>query len=107
MRAVLNPCKTIAPQLCNTTSELAKNPYCAISAPPSHTRLIISAERIAKTILIRETSHQLTPTRDATADSTNILRSEEHTSELQSRFDLVCRLLLENTKTANTVSINL
>src|SRR5207249_11781691 len=25
------------------------------------------------------------------------LRSEEHTSELQSRFDLVCRLLLENT----------
>src|SRR5699024_11761410 len=25
----------------------------------------------------------------------NILRSEEHTSELQSRFDLVCRLLLE------------
>ena len=25
----------------------------------------------------------------------NIIRSEEHTSELQSRFDLVCRLLLE------------
>src|SRR5699024_12670535 len=24
-----------------------------------------------------------------------IMRSEEHTSELQSRFDLVCRLLLE------------
>src|SRR5437868_10597056 len=33
------------------------------------------------------------------------IRSEEHTSELQSRFDLVCRLLLEKkkrqTKTAN------
>src|SRR5699024_11897805 len=28
-------------------------------------------------------------------DQTNPLRSEEHTSELQSRFDLVCRLLLE------------
>src|SRR5699024_12460031 len=26
-------------------------------------------------------------------------RSEEHTSELQSRFDLVCRLLLEHKKT--------
>src|SRR5699024_1203332 len=26
------------------------------------------------------------------------IRSEEHTSELQSRFDLVCRLLLENKK---------
>src|SRR5699024_12868783 len=29
-------------------------------------------------------------------------RSEEHTSELQSRFDLVCRLLLEKTKTSTT-----
>src|SRR5699024_11319491 len=27
--------------------------------------------------------------------TTKIRRSEEHTSELQSRFDLVCRLLLE------------
>src|SRR5699024_12549437 len=29
------------------------------------------------------------------------LRSEEHTSELQSRFDLVCRLLLEKKKDAS------
>src|SRR5699024_12402969 len=28
----------------------------------------------------------------------NSIRSEEHTSELQSRFDLVCRLLLEKKK---------
>src|SRR5699024_12841010 len=28
-------------------------------------------------------------------------RSEEHTSELQSRFDLVCRLLLEKKKETN------
>src|SRR5699024_12685660 len=28
-------------------------------------------------------------------DSDFLTRSEEHTSELQSRFDLVCRLLLE------------
>src|SRR5699024_12689757 len=32
----------------------------------------------------------------------SILRSEEHTSELQSRFDLVCRLLLEK---KNSISI--
>src|SRR5437868_10179013 len=32
--------------------------------------------------------------RDAVAER----RSEEHTSELQSRFDLVCRLLLEKKK---------
>src|SRR5699024_11958223 len=30
--------------------------------------------------------------------SSRISRSEEHTSELQSRFDLVCRLLLEKKK---------
>src|SRR5437868_13287973 len=29
-------------------------------------------------------------------------RSEEHTSELQSRFDLVCRLLLEKKKKARS-----
>src|SRR5690349_23799289 len=29
----------------------------------------------------------------------HVLRSEEHTSELQSRRDLVCRLLLEKKKT--------
>src|SRR5699024_4802504 len=34
-------------------------------------------------------------------------RSEEHTSELQSRFDLVCRLLLEKKKTKQSeISIN-
>src|SRR2546428_2006493 len=31
-------------------------------------------------------------------------RSEEHTSELQSRSDLVCRLLLEKKKQTNTTS---
>src|SRR5207249_11662393 len=30
-------------------------------------------------------------------------RSEEHTSELQSRFDLVCRLLLEKKKKINYI----
>src|SRR5207249_8623702 len=32
---------------------------------------------------------------------TAVGRSEEHTSELQSRFDLVCRLLLEKKKNQN------
>src|SRR5207249_5609858 len=31
------------------------------------------------------------------------LRSEEHTSELQSRFDLVCRLLLEKKKITDEI----
>src|SRR5699024_11861690 len=33
-------------------------------------------------------------------------RSEEHTSELQSRFDLVCSLLLEKKKYFNTSSFS-
>src|SRR5438067_9216575 len=34
-------------------------------------------------------------------------RSEEHTSELQSRFDLVCRLLLEKKKNYQNCTINI
>src|SRR5699024_12148170 len=33
------------------------------------------------------------------------MRSEEHTSELQSRFDLVCRLLLEKKKYSALINI--
>src|SRR5438067_6064661 len=33
------------------------------------------------------------------------LRSEEHTSELQSRFDLVCRLLLEKKKAMRNTAV--
>src|SRR5207249_9888748 len=35
-----------------------------------------------------------------------LVRSEEHTSELQSRFDLVCRLLLEKKKLPLSVELN-
>src|SRR5437773_6060436 len=35
-----------------------------------------------------------------TVSGTNFVRSEEHTSKLQSHHDLVCRLLLEKKKTA-------
>src|SRR5438094_5347646 len=33
-------------------------------------------------------------------------RSEEHTSELQSPYDLVCRLLLEKKKTTNITALS-
>src|SRR5699024_11843079 len=36
--------------------------------------------------------------------SAGVDRSEEHTSELQSRFDLVCRLLLEKKKEDKTTT---
>src|SRR5699024_11976906 len=41
---------------------------------------------------------QLTTDRNRTDRWSAARRSEEHTSELQSRFDLVCRLLLEKKK---------
>src|SRR5690349_22561315 len=49
-----------------------------------------------------------TPTRKACSTPRTVgqrpsSRSEEHTSELQSRRDLVCRLLLEKKKKQNTV----
>src|SRR5437868_12736335 len=40
----------------------------------------------------------LTARRREALDAVAASRSEEHTSELQSRFDLVCRLLLEKKK---------
>src|SRR5699024_11315715 len=39
-----------------------------------------------------------------TLAGTHALRSEEHTSELQSRFDLVCRRLLDKTKHSNAAA---
>ena len=35
---------------------------------------------------------------DSESEHTELMRSEEHTSELQSRTNLVCRLLLEKKK---------
>src|SRR5438067_8329775 len=40
----------------------------------------------------------LTHQRPPSNNGARVSRSEEHTSELQSRFDLVCRLLLEKKK---------
>src|SRR5699024_11494424 len=40
----------------------------------------------------------LGPAAERLSMSFSTVRSEEHTSELQSRFDLVCRLLLEKKK---------
>src|SRR3989449_5587117 len=37
-------------------------------------------------------------THDGSSGTTGVTRSEEHTSELQSRLHLVCRLLLEKKK---------
>src|SRR5437868_11868564 len=65
-----------------------------------YTTLFRSERRPCKPLLSHSASdrsqpsgeHRVVPLRPAE------VRSEEHTSELQSRFDLVCRLLLEKKK---------
>src|SRR5688572_31550773 len=41
---------------------------------------------------------------DGAASAPTVTRSEEHTSELQSQSNLVCRLLLEKKKTTQTTN---
>src|SRR2546430_6267110 len=69
-----------------------------------YTTLFRSSSR-ARTIRLprRRTSRIARPTRSATGGSAvrsknGLARSEEHTSELQSQSNLVCRLLLEKKK---------
>src|SRR5699024_8128834 len=54
---------------------------------------------------IEFSNNEATIIADSAERARNIDRSEEHTSELQSRFDLVCRLLLEKKKKKNKVQI--
>src|SRR5438132_12634790 len=59
-----------------------------------HDALPISGRRAARWRVRRSAR----PARCAPGETGRALRSEEHTSELQSHSDLVCRLLLEKKK---------
>src|SRR5699024_11247398 len=58
----------------------------------------ISFEPLPRAYFSRRPLPRLGSVRDKLEGMDAAGRSEEHTSELQSRFDLVCRLLLENKK---------
>src|SRR5690625_7079554 len=61
----------------------------------------ISSRRLSTSVSIRETKNEATEwmvDRSTPASRARSSRSEEHTSELQSRGHLVCRLLLEKKK---------
>src|SRR5699024_11906451 len=58
-----------------------------------HVELLKSSRRLGQNVEVRNLYEDLSR-RSAGMGLWNA-RSEEHTSELQSRFDLVCRLLLE------------
>src|SRR5699024_11479097 len=85
---------------------LARRPHARGDGPekvPTYERMDVQAPRTwGWTDLFTHPEHkdEAGPThvgmdRAANSPRTAGLRSEEHTSELQSRFDLVCRLLLE------------
>src|SRR2546421_8669316 len=57
--------------------------------------------RLAQSVRKSIVSHLWPAARGISASALRYPRSEEHTSELQSRSDLVCRLLLEKKKKEN------
>src|SRR3712207_8825254 len=78
-------------------------PYTTLfrSLPLEHLRRAVDAPRLARGV--RQRQPDLPPGhRGARADGGRLPRSEEHTSELQSRQYLVCRLLLEKKKKPST-----
>src|SRR5438105_6926480 len=66
-----------------------------VTSPPD--ALALAALRTLRALL-RQMFEAAATGQSATDDQLEELRSEEHTSELQSRVDLVCRLLLEKKK---------
>src|SRR3712207_7000779 len=57
---------------------------------------------VAGTLMVEPTESEPKAELDRFVDAMIAIRSEEHTSELQSRQYLVCRLLLEKKKTNKT-----
>src|SRR3712207_8304760 len=57
-----------------------------------------------RSLLCSQNAVTLCSTSDSPSISLNLRRSEEHTSELQSRQYLVCRLLLEKKKINKTLT---
>src|SRR6202046_5514484 len=70
--------------------ETCARAYRALGKMSSEQRADLRLQPWLYTITLNVTRNRLRSKRPS-----NVARSEEHTSELQSRFDLVCRLLLE------------
>src|SRR5437868_12736067 len=88
-----------------------------IQRPPKSTLFpyttLFRSENIGRKLLMiwsgKNMSRRRSRTRSRKIASHTLIfsRSEEHTSELQSRFDLVCRLLLEKKKHAAEHAVRL
>src|SRR5438309_5502754 len=76
------------PDLLEFHARLAENSRTPVSTPP---RILVVDDDPSLLAALRETIEQV-------ITEAIVARSEEHTSELQSQFHLVCRLLLEKKK---------
>src|SRR5437868_9385509 len=72
--------------------------WCDLAATTPKTRILLNVMRGDRPLLLSLTQCYRWPGAAG-------LRSEEHTSELQSRFDLVCRLLLEKKKLESSLYV--
>src|SRR5690349_23023319 len=80
-------------------------PYTTLFRSPGSTVLdVFAGSGVTGRVAIETGRHSILG--DADPQLSTFLRSEEHTSELQSRRDLVCRLLLEKKKT-NTMTYHI
>src|SRR5207253_11402648 len=69
-----------------------------VRASSARARAARMAAAAADTMVVSSSSSRRSATRRSSAGTPGSCRSEEHTSELQSRGHLVCRLLLEKKK---------
>src|SRR5260221_9905555 len=83
-------------------------PYTTLfRSPPSAVRNRLETLSAAPAeALLESPVFETTPARPGQPRYSLRLRSEEHTSELQSHSDLVCRLLLEKKKTQTTTTLS-
>src|SRR2546422_6315464 len=73
-------------------------PYTTLFRSPDSTLAVRVAERAAGSGSLKQAVLVASPGTIVSEGTIRVGRSEEHTSELQSRLHLVCRLLLEKKK---------
>src|SRR5699024_12820718 len=99
-RHVLQACSVYDYRVTTVTSTLPLHDALPIYALLKDTRCTFTVSGAHVTIGVLSSRYSFSkPVDTSWAWTVTGSRSEEHTSELQSRFDLVCRLLLEKKKT--------
>src|SRR5437016_10815434 len=97
-------CRPPASSSSRRRADVPKTSRGAAQAAPAHIihrtvlRIAVGASVVIRIVKLLHRQHHL--------DRVAVIRSEEHTSELQSLTNLVCRLLLEKKKNTNNSDTN-